>query len=765
MSAVSGTPLERGPLPANKFSLEYAVALWEQVKQCNIADPAEATWLVEALRAAAELALWGDRNETEVADYLLMESAMVSFVADVISTRGLDKRVYVQCVQCVVILLQNHTRESTLFFLLSNGRFNRIIEAPLDYNDDEIVSHFVSFLKTVTLRLQAKNILPLFCSGRAFPLLAAAMHSALLTHDDRMVRTSVRQVIAQLLRLRDEAVTTFAQGCMPRLIDDLGAFLEAQLRQLALLAGDEAVSQAAVDMGDEDAADEGLYIVDLLAGCADAAERSRMARLVRELVLDRILAHTRADTEGADATVAAMVLFFIARWMRSAPTWFVEACAVPAPGDGDPDAAPLFASLAWALLAPGASADAAMAAAPPPTVTRAALCVVGALYQRLVLSPTPDPGGASAAAPPPPSPGAAADPSDLAKLWNRDSQTQQALARLVRGAVAGLAARCDATSTYNAATTVYIASCVLGPAARELRACFDAVVAHTSALEHDSPHLRLETLMYAAAASGKADASRLAGSAPLMPLPADAALNVFVREQWPNFVEDMRRPLRRPLLHRAPVSTQERDTHRAALLTLLRRRAVLPAERRVALDAAAAALLAHDHGDGRAADGEEPPPVAAVLVSDPAPVGDDVWLLPSVLLSVRGLALHVVRADTLPAPSRAVATKGGSKVAPSAGAAGVAPAALHDLAAAAGTSVPLVALAVTADAARPFVLHFTVPPCVGVAPFAASFASRAVAAAVLKALDSSAAALRERVLALFRDELRSGSDGGGPVLA
>jgi protein CLEC16A len=53
----------------------------------------------------------------------------------------------------VSILLINASRSATLFFLLSNGHVNDLIESPLDEADEELVGYYVSLLKTLSLAL------------------------------------------------------------------------------------------------------------------------------------------------------------------------------------------------------------------------------------------------------------------------------------------------------------------------------------------------------------------------------------------------------------------------------------------------------------------------------------------------------------------------------------------------------------------------------------------------------------------------------------
>lgn len=782
------------PLPENKFSLHYATELWAQVRATDVREPAEAEWVIEALRVAGEIAVWGDKNDEEVADYLIMECMMVGHIMEVIDTPRLAAGIYVQCIQTVVIMLQNHTRESTLFFILSNGTFNRIIEAKLDYSNDEIVSHYVSFLKSVTSRLTSKNILPLFCNGGSFPLLASAMNSALLTHDDRMVRTSVRQVIGQMLRINDPAVTQFAQGCVPRLVDDLGAFLEAQLRNLSLLVDDEGVSMMAVEMNDEDIADDGLYLIDLLAGCRTDEERLRMARTMRDYVLERLLLHAQ-DSDGADVIVSTIVFMFLSRWLRQAPKWFIECvlsaedkrkCSTAGAGAAaaaSAAAAPVLTqSLSWALFAApsvhsgltpqreqqGGAALAASASGganniydsrshpPASTVTRAAICVLATVFDKLTdgkpsewdtqlqqrQQQQQDGEGATC--------NGAVDGSDASTLT--------ALVQLLANALVGMSERVDRTSAYNCAALFHLARQVLRPGSAgaavaddPVRAFFDRIVLDSDLLAAEQSPLRLELLIVV-------DSLAKQGA----PLFAEAALSLGkARDQWPGFIDELRFPLKRQLKFREPISQQERVTHRACVIASLRAELLKGNTQRC--DALAQQVLlppgsASGHGasDGAAAGvvapRRKPATVTGNLVNeDVSPEGG----LPAVFLSIDGNVLKIIRVEfathggflaSAAATSPASLAKGGGKAAGSGFASGGSSRSTAQI-------LPIVALSLTQDVSRPFVLHFCSPLCCGVAPFSVSFPSRAIAAQVQKVLTEAATKLRERVRTELSNEM------------
>ena len=59
--------------------------------------------------------------------------------------------------QTMSILVQNIERQTTLFYLFSNNHVNTVITADLDWEDEEILSYYVTFMKSLALRLNAET--------------------------------------------------------------------------------------------------------------------------------------------------------------------------------------------------------------------------------------------------------------------------------------------------------------------------------------------------------------------------------------------------------------------------------------------------------------------------------------------------------------------------------------------------------------------------------------------------------------------------------
>lgn len=58
-----------------------------------------------------------------------------------------------QVLQTLSIIIQNVRSETGTFFLFSNNHINAILDLDYDWSDEEVLGYYVSFLKTISLKL------------------------------------------------------------------------------------------------------------------------------------------------------------------------------------------------------------------------------------------------------------------------------------------------------------------------------------------------------------------------------------------------------------------------------------------------------------------------------------------------------------------------------------------------------------------------------------------------------------------------------------
>jgi len=60
---------------------------------------------------------------------------------------------HVQVLQTLSIIIQNVRSETAVFFLFSNNHVNNIVDLDFDFDDEEVLGYYISFLKTISLKL------------------------------------------------------------------------------------------------------------------------------------------------------------------------------------------------------------------------------------------------------------------------------------------------------------------------------------------------------------------------------------------------------------------------------------------------------------------------------------------------------------------------------------------------------------------------------------------------------------------------------------
>jgi protein CLEC16A len=143
--------------------------------------------------------IWGDQHEPRFFDYFCEKSIMATFVR--ILEQSTESVVKVQVIQTLSILVANTRSTQVSFYLLSNNYVNDLIVYPFNFNDDEeLLSYYISFLKTLSMRLDSQTIIFLFNEHASdFPLYNEAIK--FFRHPEAMVRIAVRTLSLNVYKI------------------------------------------------------------------------------------------------------------------------------------------------------------------------------------------------------------------------------------------------------------------------------------------------------------------------------------------------------------------------------------------------------------------------------------------------------------------------------------------------------------------------------------------------------------------------------------
>jgi len=192
--------------PVQPHSLDRLKSLYACLKRNRTVSTSNKDTVVEALRSIAEILIWGDQNDSSVFEFFLEKNMFLFFINLLNSEPG--NNVCVQLLQTLNILFENLRHETSLFYLLSNNHVNSILTGKFDFEDEELLAYYISFLKTLSLRLDSNTVHFFFNEHRAdFPLFTEALNFH--SHKESMVRAAVRTVTLSVYRVREPSLEKF----------------------------------------------------------------------------------------------------------------------------------------------------------------------------------------------------------------------------------------------------------------------------------------------------------------------------------------------------------------------------------------------------------------------------------------------------------------------------------------------------------------------------------------------------------------------------
>lgn len=165
--------------------------------------------LVETFRSIAEILIWGDQNDSRVFDYFLEKNMQTFFLKTL--TQKCGRYVCLQLLQTLNILFENIRNETSIYYLLSNNHINSIIVLKLDFSDEEVLAYYISFLKTLSFKLN-KHTVHFFYNEhlRDFPLYTEAIK--FFNNSESMVRIAVRTLTLNVYKVDDSPMLEYIRN-------------------------------------------------------------------------------------------------------------------------------------------------------------------------------------------------------------------------------------------------------------------------------------------------------------------------------------------------------------------------------------------------------------------------------------------------------------------------------------------------------------------------------------------------------------------------
>ncbi|XP_015260403.1 PREDICTED: protein CLEC16A isoform X6 [Cyprinodon variegatus] len=182
----------------NIHSLDHLKYMYHILTKNTTVTDHNRNLLVETIRTITEILIWGDQNDSSVFDFFLEKNMFVFFLNILRQKSG--RYVCVQLLQTLNILFENISHETSLYYLLSNNHVNSIIVHKFDFSDEEIMAYYISFLKTLSLKLNNHTV-HFFYNEHTndFALYTEAIK--FFNHPESMVRIAVRTITLNVYKV------------------------------------------------------------------------------------------------------------------------------------------------------------------------------------------------------------------------------------------------------------------------------------------------------------------------------------------------------------------------------------------------------------------------------------------------------------------------------------------------------------------------------------------------------------------------------------
>lgn len=216
-----------------KFTFEELRALYDVLAKNQVVTEANKALVVETIRSIAEFMIWGDQNEPRIFDFFLENNIMTYLHRVLQQPANRTGDVAKQVLQTLSIIIQNIRSETGVYFLFSNNHINNIVEIKFDFDDEEVLGYYISFLKTISLRLTTGTV-QFFFDNRGegpvtFPLYTEAVKFA--HHKEGMVRAGVRTLTLNVYSVPDPEIQQFViSPSATGYFADMASYISEQIR-------------------------------------------------------------------------------------------------------------------------------------------------------------------------------------------------------------------------------------------------------------------------------------------------------------------------------------------------------------------------------------------------------------------------------------------------------------------------------------------------------------------------------------------------------
>jgi len=110
-----------------------------------------------------------------------------------------NMQISLQIIKSFSVLILNTTNTTTLYYVFSNNFINQILTNEYEKYDEDFLSYYVNFIKSLSLKIDNTTIQFFFQKQFfSFPLLESSLK--LYNHSDPMIKNTVRNILLTILK-------------------------------------------------------------------------------------------------------------------------------------------------------------------------------------------------------------------------------------------------------------------------------------------------------------------------------------------------------------------------------------------------------------------------------------------------------------------------------------------------------------------------------------------------------------------------------------
>jgi protein CLEC16A len=116
-----------------------------------------------------------------------------------------NKEINLQIIKSFSVLILNTTNMTTLYYIFSNNFINQIVSNDYRKYDDDFLSYYINFLKSLCQKIDITTIQFFFHKQyNSFPLIESALK--FYNHHDPMIKNTVRNILISILKSKIKTV-------------------------------------------------------------------------------------------------------------------------------------------------------------------------------------------------------------------------------------------------------------------------------------------------------------------------------------------------------------------------------------------------------------------------------------------------------------------------------------------------------------------------------------------------------------------------------